>query len=97
MEPFRVYRGHEAIVEDVAWHTKDPNLFGSVGDDQKLLMYVIIKPFSYNINIRKFVTIYLIFVVGMYVQTEPISQYIQLSLTKVKLIVYHSTHIMSSF
>ena len=45
MEPFRVYRGHEAIVEDVAWHTKDPNLFGSVGDDQKLLMYVVIKSF----------------------------------------------------
>ena len=51
MEPFRVYRGHEAIVEDVAWHTKDPNLFGSVGDDQKLLMYVIIN----NIIIRNFV------------------------------------------
>lgn len=42
MEPFRVYRGHEAIVEDVAWHTKDPHIFGSVGDDQKLLMCVII-------------------------------------------------------
>ncbi|GBC05864.1 hypothetical protein RclHR1_06480014 [Rhizophagus clarus] len=39
MEPFRVYRGHEAIVEDVAWHTKDPNMFGSVGDDQKLLIW----------------------------------------------------------
>ena len=45
MEPLRVYRGHEAIVEDVAWHAIDPNLFGSVGDDQKLLMYAIIKPF----------------------------------------------------
>jgi len=36
MEPFRVYRGHEAIVEDVAWRKIDE--FGSVGDDQKLLM-----------------------------------------------------------
>ena len=36
MEPFRVYRGHEAVVEDVAWRTMD--VFGSVGDDKKLLM-----------------------------------------------------------
>ncbi|KAG9296065.1 hypothetical protein G9A89_011917 [Geosiphon pyriformis] len=39
MDPFRVYRGHEAIVEDVAWHNLDPNIFGSVGDDQKLLIW----------------------------------------------------------
>ncbi|CAG8614784.1 2642_t:CDS:10 [Paraglomus brasilianum] len=39
MEPFRVYRGHESIVEDVAWHTTDVNIFGSVGDDQKLLIW----------------------------------------------------------
>ncbi|CAG8444706.1 8692_t:CDS:2 [Funneliformis caledonium] len=37
MEPYRVYQGHEAIVEDVAWHTV--NIFGSVGDDQKLLIW----------------------------------------------------------
>ncbi|CAG8476312.1 14164_t:CDS:10 [Gigaspora margarita] len=34
MEPFRVYRGHEAFVEDVAWHVLDEHLFASVGDDQ---------------------------------------------------------------
>lgn len=39
MEPFRVYRGHEAFVEDVAWHVLDEHLFASVGDDQKLLIW----------------------------------------------------------
>ncbi|CAG8646872.1 5503_t:CDS:2, partial [Scutellospora calospora] len=39
MEPFRIYRGHEAFVEDVAWHILDEHLFASVGDDQKLLIW----------------------------------------------------------
>ena len=38
MDPVRVYSGHTAWVMDVAWHMKDECLFGSVGDDKKLLM-----------------------------------------------------------
>uniref|UniRef100_M8BRA7 Histone-binding protein RBBP4-like N-terminal domain-containing protein n=1 Tax=Aegilops tauschii TaxID=37682 RepID=M8BRA7_AEGTA len=30
---------HEDVVEDVAWHLKDENLFGSVGDDCKFMMW----------------------------------------------------------
>ncbi|CAG8441478.1 8362_t:CDS:10 [Ambispora leptoticha] len=41
LDPFRVYRGHEAVVEDVSWHSLDQNIFGSVGDDQKLLIWDI--------------------------------------------------------
>ncbi|TPX33720.1 hypothetical protein SmJEL517_g03429 [Synchytrium microbalum] len=39
MEPLRVYSGHSAWVMDVAWHMKDECLFGSVGDDKKLLIW----------------------------------------------------------
>jgi histone-binding protein RBBP4 len=38
LEPVRIYRGHSAFVEDVAWHPLHDTLFGSVGDDRKLLM-----------------------------------------------------------
>jgi histone-binding protein RBBP4 len=32
-------QAHEDLVEDVAWHLKDENIFGSVGDDCKLMMW----------------------------------------------------------
>ena len=32
-------QAHEDLVEDVAWHLKDDNIFGSVGDDCKLMMW----------------------------------------------------------
>ena len=32
-------QAHEDVVEDVAWHLKDENIFGSVGDDCKLMMW----------------------------------------------------------
>ncbi len=35
-----VFMGHSAVVEDVAWHLLHDTLFGSVGDDQKLMMSV---------------------------------------------------------
>ncbi|XP_072976359.1 histone-binding protein MSI1-like [Typha angustifolia] len=34
-----MYEAHEDLVEDVAWHLKDENLFGSVGDDHKLMIW----------------------------------------------------------
>uniref|UniRef100_A0ACD5XP13 Uncharacterized protein n=1 Tax=Avena sativa TaxID=4498 RepID=A0ACD5XP13_AVESA len=35
----QVFEAHEDYVEDVAWHLKDENLFGSVGDDCKLMIW----------------------------------------------------------
>lgn len=32
-------QGHEDVVEDVAWHIKNENMFGSVGDDHKLMIW----------------------------------------------------------
>jgi histone-binding protein RBBP4 len=32
-------QAHEDVIEDVAWHLKDENLFGSVGDDCKFMMW----------------------------------------------------------
>lgn len=33
-----IFTGHPAVVEDVAWHLLHESLFGSVADDQKLMM-----------------------------------------------------------
>ena len=33
-----IYTGHTAVVEDVAWHILHDSIFGSVSDDQKLMM-----------------------------------------------------------
>ena len=30
---------HGSVVEDVSWHLKNDNLFGSVGDDCKLMIW----------------------------------------------------------
>ena len=34
-----VFTGHTAVVEDVAWHLLHESLFGSVADDQKLMIW----------------------------------------------------------
>ncbi|XP_034681172.1 WD-40 repeat-containing protein MSI2 [Vitis riparia] len=34
-----VYEAHENVVEDVSWHLKNENLFGSVGDDCRLMIW----------------------------------------------------------
>ncbi|KAJ3383512.1 retinoblastoma binding protein [Lobulomyces angularis] len=39
LQPFRVFRGHTAWVEDVAWHETHQSLFASVGDDKKLMIW----------------------------------------------------------
>lgn len=38
MDPYRIYRGHSAVVEDVDWHAENDYMFASVGDDKKLMM-----------------------------------------------------------
>eukprot|EP00946_MAST-07B_sp_MAST-7B-sp1_P003991 g3991.t1 len=35
-EPTHVYRGHDAVVEDVSWHAHHGYMFASVGDDRKM-------------------------------------------------------------
>ena len=39
VEALAVYKGHTSVVEDVAWHTTSPSIFGSVGDDKQLLIW----------------------------------------------------------
>ncbi|KAG0257261.1 CCR4-Not complex caf1 ribonuclease subunit Caf1 [Mortierella polycephala] len=39
LDAFRIYRGHTAVVEDVAWHALHDSLFASVGDDQRMLIW----------------------------------------------------------
>lgn len=33
------WKGHDDVVEDVAWHAYSPHVFGSVGDDRQILMW----------------------------------------------------------
>lgn len=39
-----IYSGHGGVVEDVAWHPRHSHLFGSVGDDKKLILWDLRKP-----------------------------------------------------
>ena len=39
LDAHSVFTGHSAVVEDVNWHLLHPSLFGSVGDDQKLMIW----------------------------------------------------------
>ncbi|RLN27238.1 hypothetical protein BBJ28_00019952 [Nothophytophthora sp. Chile5] len=50
VEPLHKYSGHSDVIEDVAWHMHHKKIFGSVGDDKKLLMYVVwdMRSESYN-------------------------------------------------
>lgn len=34
-----IFKGHSAVVEDVAWHLLHDSIFGSVGDDKKLMLW----------------------------------------------------------
>lgn len=38
VEAKTIFTGHTAVVEDVSWHLLHESLFGSVADDQKLMM-----------------------------------------------------------
>ncbi|XP_052191854.1 WD-40 repeat-containing protein MSI2 isoform X1 [Diospyros lotus] len=39
LNAMHVYEAHESVVEDVSWHLKNENLFGSVGDDCLLVIW----------------------------------------------------------
>uniref|UniRef100_A0A2P2J0N7 WD-40 repeat-containing protein MSI2-like n=2 Tax=Rhizophora mucronata TaxID=61149 RepID=A0A2P2J0N7_RHIMU len=39
LDAMHVYEAHEGVVGDVAWHLKNENLFGSVGDDCCLIIW----------------------------------------------------------
>ncbi|XP_052243676.1 histone-binding protein RBBP4 isoform X1 [Dreissena polymorpha] len=39
IDAFTIFTGHTSVVEDVAWHLLHESLFGSVADDQKLMIW----------------------------------------------------------
>ena len=39
IDAFTVFTGHTSVVEDVSWHLLHESLFGSVADDQKLMIW----------------------------------------------------------
>lgn len=39
LEPTNIYEGHSQVVEDVCWNNHDGNIFASVSDDKKLLIW----------------------------------------------------------
>ncbi|XP_039135461.1 histone-binding protein MSI1 homolog [Dioscorea cayenensis subsp. rotundata] len=39
LDAYQVFEAHSAAVEDVAWHSRNENLFGSVGDDHMLMIW----------------------------------------------------------
>ncbi|KDD73513.1 hypothetical protein H632_c2101p0 [Helicosporidium sp. ATCC 50920] len=44
LHALHVFQGHGGVVEDVAWHPQHGALFGSVGDDKKLIIWDLRKP-----------------------------------------------------
>ncbi|KAL0735067.1 hypothetical protein Bca4012_011277 [Brassica carinata] len=44
LDAHRIFKAHEGVVEDVAWHMKHEHLFGSVGDDQYLNIWDLRSP-----------------------------------------------------
>ncbi|KAL6311481.1 hypothetical protein AAG906_031245 [Vitis piasezkii] len=44
LEAQQIFKVHEGVVEDVAWHLRHEYLFGSVGDDQYLLIWDLRTP-----------------------------------------------------
>ncbi|KAE8703158.1 WD-40 repeat-containing protein MSI1 [Hibiscus syriacus] len=39
LDATHVYEAHKSVVEDVSWHLKNENLFGSAGDDCQLMIW----------------------------------------------------------
>ncbi|KAI5412538.1 hypothetical protein KIW84_057266, partial [Lathyrus oleraceus] len=44
LDAMQIFKVHEGVVEDVAWHLRHEYLFGSVGDDQYLLIWDLRTP-----------------------------------------------------
>ncbi|GKV20935.1 hypothetical protein SLEP1_g30980 [Rubroshorea leprosula] len=39
LNAMHVYEAHQSVVEDVSWHLKNENIFGSAGDDCQLMIW----------------------------------------------------------
>lgn len=39
IEAHSIFTGHSSVVEDVSWHLLHESIFGSVADDQKLMIW----------------------------------------------------------
>ena len=39
LEVHTVFQAHQAVVEDVCWHFSHDSIFGSVGDDMKVMIW----------------------------------------------------------
>eukprot|EP00898_Chlorokybus_atmophyticus_P003487 jgi/Chlat1/4139/Chrsp269S03967 len=39
LDALHIYQAHSGVVEDVAWHMRSEQLFGSVGDDKQLMLW----------------------------------------------------------
>ncbi|KAJ9076909.1 Histone acetyltransferase type B subunit 2 [Entomophthora muscae] len=50
MNPVNVFTGHDAYVEDVAWHPHHDSIFGSVGDDFRMMIWDMRKGSSQPVN-----------------------------------------------
>lgn len=44
LDALSTFNGHSGVVEDVAWHCRHANLFGSCGDDKKLIIWDLRAP-----------------------------------------------------
>ncbi|KAG0498960.1 hypothetical protein HPP92_003651 [Vanilla planifolia] len=44
LDALQIFKVHDGVVEDVAWHLRHEYLFGSVGDDQHLLIWDLRTP-----------------------------------------------------
>uniref|UniRef100_A0A0D3FLM7 Histone-binding protein RBBP4-like N-terminal domain-containing protein n=1 Tax=Oryza barthii TaxID=65489 RepID=A0A0D3FLM7_9ORYZ len=46
LDALQIFKYHDGVVEDVAWHLRHEYLFGSVGDDHNLLIWDLRSPVS---------------------------------------------------
>ena len=48
----QTYAVHEAVVEDVAWHAHHEHMFGSVGDDRRMILWDTRKPADQGMSLK---------------------------------------------
>lgn len=106
-----IYTGHSAVVEDVAWHLLHETIFGSVADDQQLMMYVSACRFFFGafrlIIVSNCETgrkmgfeinfAFLFLIVGTRAAMQPANRRMPWRPTKLKSTAYHSIPIRSTF